>query len=108
MSGYPMHDKLIAVKDQSQAIGEFLEWLTTEKSVCLADRTSVGGIGRRVVTWHLKAAFGRTGDEGECPSVEVLSDDPVKLLAEYFEIDLDVLEDEKRAMLAGIRAVQAV
>lgn len=26
MSNYPEHDKLVAINDQTQAIGEFVEW----------------------------------------------------------------------------------
>lgn len=29
MNGYPEHEKLRAISDKSQAIGEFLEWLET-------------------------------------------------------------------------------
>jgi len=33
---YPEHAKLAKVSDKSQAIGEFLEWLTTEQGYTLA------------------------------------------------------------------------
>lgn len=32
MSNYPEHDKMHAVKAESQAIGEFLEWLGQRRS----------------------------------------------------------------------------
>lgn len=33
---YPEHEKMKAIKDKSQAIGEFLEWLDTEKNYEIA------------------------------------------------------------------------
>ena len=33
---YQQHEKLNTVKDQSQAIGDFLEWLHSEKGIILA------------------------------------------------------------------------
>jgi hypothetical protein len=79
MSDYPEHDKLEAVKDQSQAIGEFLEngrWTLCEWD----DRT-----GR---FWSIRGDVNR-------------------VLAEYFEIDLDKLEAEKRQMLDAMRAANS-
>ena len=77
---YPEHDKLAKIRDKSQAIGEFLEWLQ-EKGIHL---------GRYVDDYstHMDTLDSQTND----------------LLAEYFEIDLNVLEDEKRAMLDAQRA----
>lgn len=72
MSGLPETpelDKLTALKERSQPIGEFLEWLSFEKDINLP-----GTIER--------------------------------LLAEYFDIDLDEVEWEKRAILAHIQAQQ--
>ena len=76
MNAYPEHEKLTTAKEQSQAIGEFLD------------------LGR----WSL--CEWREWDDAR-PSFE-----PVNIndaLAEYFEIDQDKLEAEKRAMLAAIR-----
>lgn len=75
---YPQHEKLNTVKDQSQAIGDFLEWLHSEKGIILAS------YGNSNMNWL--APNGTAKD---------------RLLAEYFEIDIDELESEKRAMLAG-------
>lgn len=80
---YPMHEKLKPLQGHSQAIGEFLEWCQSTKGWVLAER----------------------GHD------DILSDDVLwpasyqttDLLAEYFGIDLDVLEDEKRAMLRTIQ-----
>lgn len=78
MPTYPEHDKLRAVKENSQVIGEFLDWLINEQHVVLA--THRGHILMPVVS-----------------SIQ-------KWLARYFDIDEDRLEDEKRAILAEIRA----
>lgn len=80
MSDYPEHDKLHAVKDKSQAIGEFVEWLQ-EQGIHLASWHN----GTQLRPWH-----------------ESIED----LLARHFEIDLAKLEAEKRAMLDKIRGAQ--
>jgi len=73
MSDYPEHEKLKAVKDRSQAIGKFIEWLETDKRMAICHNDGQG--------------YWPTGT-------------PItKLLAEHFEIDLDRLEDEKRQMM---------
>lgn len=70
---YPEHDKLMKIRDKSQAIGEFVEWLAGQ------------GI-------H----FGTYDDFDRFQMVRA---DIQGRLAEYFEIDLNRLEAEKRAML---------
>lgn len=80
-SAYPEHEKLAAVKDQSQAIGEFLDWLN--------------GDGVHLARW----------DE-EWDRYFPVHESINALLARRFGIDLDRIEAEKRAMLDEIRAVQ--
>lgn len=75
MSDYPEHDKLRAVQDQSQAIGDFLEFVA-ERYHCELGRPQ--------------------GSRAEFTPVNL---SVTKLLAEYFEIDLHKLEQEKRALL---------
>lgn len=73
---YPEHEKLRAVADQSQACGEFFEWLTERYTLA---------------QW--------AGEKTLYPaSVNIR-----KLLAEFFQIDEERLEDEKLAMLAALR-----
>ncbi len=62
MSDYPEHDKLKAVVVESQAIGEFIDWLEDVKGI-----------------------------EIHAPIT--------KLLAEFYKIDLDVIEADKQTML---------
>lgn len=76
-SKYPEHEKLAKVKNESQVIGGFLEWLDNEEGVSLCRFEGV-----EIVIEHT--------------SVEAL-------LAKYFEIDLKVIEREKRAMLDELR-----
>ncbi len=88
---YPEHEKLKAVRDKSQAIGDFLEWLRGTK-------------GFRLARWE------KVPDEsalaGECEEVDRLVQQSInteEILAEYFKIDLTKLEQEKRAMLDSLR-----
>lgn len=80
MSDYPEHDKLKEVQPLSQAIGEFLEWCAQEgREMVLAEWVNDG-------SWMLPAS---TSTE--------------KLLAQFFQIDLDKIEAEKQQMLDHIR-----
>lgn len=47
MSEYPEHDRLRAVHGESQAQGEFLEWLTSEKGIYLGQ-----GIAEILAEYH--------------------------------------------------------
>ena len=78
-TAYPEHDKQRKVLEASHQIGDFLEWLTEQHGV----------------------VFGRyrEGSERLWPAPEPID----KLLAAYFDIDLDKIEDEKRAMLEALR-----
>jgi hypothetical protein len=74
MTLYPEHEKLHKIKDKSQAIGEFMEWLESQ------------GV-------HL-ARYNASG--------EYLWPAPLNIqnrLAEFFGIDRDKIEEEKLAML---------
>lgn len=83
MSDYPEHEKLQAVKDESQAAGAFLWWLRDEKGLFLCGM-------------HDDYNFPvRAGYEVE------------KWLAEYFEIDLEKIEEEKRAMIDRLREMNS-
>lgn len=85
MSEYPEHEKLHAISDKSQIIGEFLEWL---------GNAYVGGTSIVLARYH--------------PSYdEVLQPCPYnteELLASFFEINLDKIEEEKQEMLDELRA----
>lgn len=97
LAKYPEHAKLDKVKDQSQTIGEFLEWLGTKN--------------RELATYRESKEPPYIDIDGELKSNEKyipegwypLNYSIEKLLAEYFEIDLNKLEKEKRQMLDEIR-----
>ena len=115
MAEYPEHDKLCAIKDQSQAIGAFIEWMG-EHGYHICERThAVSESANQVIeapepgTWQRK----RLGDRF-CDLLGALIDAntiywpttkrlPNALLAQYFDIDEDKLETEKRAMLDELR-----
>ena len=78
---YPEHEKLKEVRHKSQAIYDFLEW-AREKDIYL------------VQSFY---------DEDEGVPFEGAPQQPVQqLLAEFFEIDLMKLEEEKQRMLDSI------
>lgn len=81
----PELDKMHAVHGKSQAIGEFLEWLTFEKGWTLAE-------------WK-KTEYADDFHNELWPTSYSIE----KLLAEYFEIDLEKTEIERRALLEEIR-----
>lgn len=74
---YPECEKMRAVHEKSQAIGEFLDWLS-ERGIVLASYYEEAGLSPHRV------------------NVEAL-------LAEYFGIDLDKAEQEKRTILEELR-----
>ena len=69
---------MLKVKDRSQQIGEFLEWLT--------------GQGVELCVYHDERGY------------EPVRETTEQLLAEYFDIDLAKVEQEKRAIMKTVRA----
>lgn len=136
MTDYPEHEKLRRISDQSQAIGEFLDWLTHERGVELQEfrvwyewvppansrwpelygpRTPVrltgytwwppGGRERPDVAYEPESSMEQRlyghfrRHEGWFHVRASIRD----LLADYFDIDQNRLEDEKRQMLDAQR-----
>ena len=90
MGPFPEHEKLAKVADTSQLIGEFLEWLPTS------------GI-------HLAMWLMHVDEDGDEEERLVYSPHSIhQVLAEYYEIDLNKLEDEKVAMLEAQRRLNEV
>jgi hypothetical protein len=91
----PELDKMQGVKDRSQAIGEFLDWLQCEKGWELAYRHK-----------HVKECLDGDGeltcgcDEGQFLPANYGME---RLLAEHFAIDLNKVENERRAILEHLR-----
>ena len=75
----PELDKMLKVKEDSQKLGEFLDWLKGKYE--LAQWHDSHGVDRLVAK--------NVGTE--------------KILAEYFEIDLVKCENERREILENIR-----
>lgn len=107
-SPYPESDKMLAVKEKSQAIGEFLEWLQSgDVEQGLPMRRSIF-----LATQRLKCEDHETGEvlpEDEWELSDVYNDpfnySIEQLLAQFFNIDLKKVEEEKRAMLAALQNV---
>lgn len=79
---YPEHEKLDGIKHLSQPLGGFLEWLQSQGyEIC-------ENISRKYVNY------------------EPVHKNTRQWLAEYFEIDLVKLDEEKVKMLEQIRAAQ--
>lgn len=82
MNDYPEHAKLSQVQPQTQAIGEFLDWVASKHGA------------------HLMTYVDVDDFRGWVPAGVPIT----RLLAEWAGIDEDKIESEKRAMLADIRA----
>jgi len=75
---YPEHIKLKAISQFSQKIGEFVDWLSESQiQLCKPEKYGYSPV--------------RTPIQ--------------KLLAEFFEIDLNRIEEEKQQMLEELRAL---
>ena len=78
----PELEKIASVRDESQKLGEFIDWLRNEK-------------GLEIATW-IPDVY--SGDRLVPANVNT-----EKLLADYFKIDLDKAEEERQAVLSHIR-----
>lgn len=114
MNTYPECEKAAKVKDESQAIGEFLEWLMGKEKIHLTKHEEENIVyldenfkENILPTMNEQQLFQyrlnnptlveyRGGYYSHHESIE-------KMLARYFNIDLNVLEQEKRAILDSIR-----
>jgi len=81
--------KMGAVKEKSQAIGEFIEWLRDTKSVVFAE-------------WVDEICESNCRHKHEARLVSAYVDIE-SWLAQFFDIDLDKVEKEKRAILKALR-----
>jgi hypothetical protein len=95
---YSEHEKLHKIKDESQACGEFLEWLLGAQRYTLGEYHT-----------HTEACGEYERGAGRPCGLSENTLYPVafrieKLLAMFFEIDPEKIEDEKRAMLKEYRS----
>jgi hypothetical protein len=82
MSDYSECDRLVAVAPESHKLGEFLDWLN-EQGIHLASYEEFGGCEDAMLVTRTE-------------SYE-------RLLARYFNIDLDKVETERRALLKALQ-----
>lgn len=82
----PECEKLVKVSEESNKIGGFLEWLTGEE-------------GAYICKWEEKYESFYTIYTGNNGINQVL--------AKYYNIDLDKVEQERRALLEWIREAQS-
>lgn len=123
----PELDKMRAVTAKSQAIGEFLDMFCAEQGLTLCTFREAGDNGESPRRWKAGVKLAKldkkrvsernpnlmdvfNGDAENNPDYEEWPDQYLpacksieKLLAQYFEIDLNKVEQERRAVLAHIR-----
>lgn len=95
---YPEHEKLKMCRDRSQTVGEFLQWLESG-GLDEAKGLRLGGIELAYHEEYWDRQAGIDGDHVRSNHLTPLNWSLWNLLAAYFEIDNDKIEDEKRAML---------
>jgi len=98
MTPTPELDKLSKVREKSQAVGEFLDWLAEEKRIVFSvhhehDEECRNSNGSRICGLN----------NYELVPTHFTHE---RILAEFFGIDLNKVEQERRALLDEIRAVQ--
>ncbi|WKW87105.1 hypothetical protein SEA_NICOLE72_68 [Microbacterium phage Nicole72] len=86
---YPEHARLALVSDHSQAIGEFIEWLSSEQGYVIAEYGT-----------------DEPDDDRSEHRLYPVSRPITSWLAQYFNINPAKIEAEKRAMLDSMRAAQ--
>lgn len=111
MSKYPETpelNKMKSVQTQSQAIGDFLDRFLTEKGIRLGRPHEHGPSCRG---WDSERDRYRPSGDDRCSfnsgEFESCIQPINKLLAEYFDIDLNKIDDERRAILAYIADLNA-
>jgi len=93
----PECEKMLAVLDNSNAIGNFLEWLLGERKLTICRE-----ITRKEVEEAIDAGM---EDEIDYEEGDLIIDHTgiEALLAEYFNIDLKKVEEEQQAILQHVR-----
>ena len=94
----PECEKLSAVHEESQKLGLFLDWLfSTNGTLCqFRDAVMYDEDGEITSRWSENVCSDPEGFYPNGKSIE-------KILAEYFEIDLNKVEKERSALLEYIR-----
>lgn len=110
----PECDRMLAVADESQRIGDFLDWLEQQgmQLTRWAERTetlseSCSRCSRCLGEFRNCRRCGGSGSVEVTRSRQGFEPDPrgfEQLLADYYSIDLRKIESERRAILASLRA----
>lgn len=101
-TGYPSTpelDRLLAVAPFSQHVGDFLDWLAQEGFVLAKHACPHGNLD------HLdceESKYCRRGDE--TPVLWAQHVNPEATLAAFYDIDLNKIEAERRAVLEYLRS----
>jgi hypothetical protein len=126
MSSYPEHSKMKNLKVESRTVGEFIEWLSYSEKVHFCnhfpDRYICSECGE-VEKSDVRFAHTLCSEDGchKCRNnevegtIEFLPEGYYSyrysrieaLIAKFLEIDLNTIENEKRAMLDELRAHSA-
>jgi len=91
---YPECEKMARARPKSQAIGEFLDWLQNEKGIQFGKTPTDEQIE------EVEDTFGESWPDIALWPETIRTEE---ILAEFFDIDLDKVEKEKREMLKKIR-----
>ena len=84
----PECDKLLEIKEQTQDMGDFIDWMDVNNwTIC---------------SWVEGQDNGYAWRESGFAPIKLSTE---KLLAQYFEIDLDKVEAEKRELLKYLRSL---
>jgi len=102
-------EKLEDVRERSQAIGEFLDWLFDTKNYRIAKYLTDEEYESEDNVYWVDGLYGKEQFKRHEIGKEELMPihiDIEKLLAEYFEIDLAQVEEERREIIEKIREKQ--
>lgn len=102
---FPEHEKLTKIRAQSQSIGEFLAWATSEKGFQFGQEVPIEPVALSEDADNFERHAHSLGLLASTKSVlRQAGELTVKdLLAEFFGIDETKLEEEKRLMLEYLR-----
>lgn len=103
---YPEHEKLRAISDESQKVGAFIEWMREQGVEFCKLRTADDPVPplEGGPTWLDSLMEVATSERHQHWMRHEFYLMPIdKILAKYFEIDPDIIEQEKRQMLAEMR-----
>lgn len=91
----PECEMLASVSDESNKIGEFLNWMASSAGLVIAEWTENDDPDTQSMFPELLLPSQYRGDSGIN-----------KLLAKFYQIDLDKVEQERQALLNWLRDVQ--